>query len=221
MADSDTEARAPKPADPVDAALAEYEAAAAAQPPAQPSEEKTAAAGESAATADPPPGEKDAAPAEQEAAAEPAEPQRPDVTPEDVARVRAHREAQIRAAHRADLEDAARFVKGDAAHMEDELVRGWIISRMHEDPKVALAIARRGTELEPYVDAMKAMRREFQARFGTPIDHGATEDRLAVRMAIRAQTARPLAESKTELARRVGSMSDAELRRFKEGLTGR
>lgn len=137
--------------------------------------------------------------------------------------VRARRDEESRQATRDDLAKAVTAVKteidGEGIKLPDRLVRGALRDMAEEDPRFLQAWAHRGSNPRAWEQVLKAAAKEIRKELESSPDPHATEDKAAVRAAVRSASTRT-PEPEAIDPKKLAGMSDAEFRKFKQGLGG-
>jgi hypothetical protein len=138
---------------------------------------------------------------------------KPEITQDDVAFVRAERAQRQREAFDRDISEAVKTLKGDL-EVDDELAEGWLYAKAEKDARLRAAFAQRGQKPDAWKAVLKSLGNDFAKKFDNQTDRAATEDRDAVRLAVRGASTRP-PESPPVDVKALNAMSDAEFARHK------
>jgi hypothetical protein len=137
---------------------------------------------------------------------------------DDAAFIREERERLEKEAFGRVVADTVKAIKGDI-EFDDELVEGWLSARAGKEPRIAAAFASRGKNPDGWKKVLDGLRADFAKKFADQPDRAATDDRNAVRQAMRgASSTRPPTPAVDNKA--LSKMNDAEFERFKAGLGG-
>jgi len=138
--------------------------------------------------------------------------------------VRAKRDEESRQATRDDLAKAVTAVKTEiddgGVKLPDRLVRGALRDMAEEDPRFLRAWAERSVNPRAWEQVLKAAAKEIRKELESSPDPQATEDKAAVRAAVRSASTRT-PEPEPFDTKKLNSMSDAEFNRKKRELLGR
>jgi hypothetical protein len=137
--------------------------------------------------------------------------------------VRAKRDEESREATRGDLAKAVTAVQTEiddgGLKLPDRLVRGALRDMAEEDPRFLRAWAERGANPKAWEQVLKAAAKEIRKELESSPDPQATEDKAAVRAAVRSASTRTPEPEKLDNAK-INKMSDAEFNKYKRGLAG-